>query len=218
MEFIICLPMEIVLIRHGEKIKIPHYNPENKRNDPPLTDRGVKQANLTGHFLKTQNIQKIYSSDMVRTIETTEQISTEINLPYTLQPELREIYFGDLEIEGWESFTTIAPEIFKVYSQRNTDFNYPKGESGEEAFQRTQSLIDQIIHEENQKVAIIAHGGIIRVLLCGLLNIPSGHRFNIGNPIFNCSLTTLHYNPKQKSFQLHQFNSVSHIPQTLQTG
>jgi broad specificity phosphatase PhoE len=36
--------MEFILIRHGEKQKIQQYNPEIRRNDPPLTIRGIKQT------------------------------------------------------------------------------------------------------------------------------------------------------------------------------
>ncbi|UYP47542.1 phosphoglycerate mutase GpmB [Candidatus Lokiarchaeum ossiferum] len=210
--------MELILIRHGEKQKIAQFNPINKRNDPPLTKRGKQQAQLTGKFLKSESINKIYSSDMLRTIQTSEQISQEIRLPVTPQPELREIYFGDLETGGWENFTTISPEIFRIYCRRNTDFNYPNGESGYEVFQRLSPLIKQLIQNNDSKVALVAHGGVIRVILCGLLNIPFGHRFNMGFPVYNCSITRIQHNSTLQSFQLHQFNVISHIPTDLRTG
>ena len=210
--------VELIFIRHGEKQKISQYNPKNQRNDPPLTDRGKKQARFTGTFLKTENLDKLYASDMLRTVQTSEQISSETDLSINLQAELREIYFGDLETGGWENFATISPDVYEIYSKRNTDFNYPNGESGHDVFQRLSPLIKQLIQTNDSKVALVAHGGIIRVILCGLLKIPFGHRFNMGNPVFNCSITRIQYNPTHQSFQLQQFNAISHIPENIRTG
>jgi broad specificity phosphatase PhoE len=155
---------------------------------------------------------------MLRTLQTSAQISQQLNLTFTPQSELREIYFGDLETRGWDNFQKIAPETYQIYHNRNRDFNYPNGESGQDAFHRVYPFIKQIIQEDQKKVVIVAHGGIIRVLLCGLLNLPFGNRFTMGNPIFNCNLSTLLYNSTSGNFKLQEFNSIAHLPVELRTG
>jgi len=210
--------MELILVRHGNKKKKIDYNPDLRRNDPPLTDLGRNQAEITGKFLKNYQISKIYASDMLRTEQTASIISENLVKPVEYRKELREIYFGLLETQGWENFAQIAPEIYKKYLTRNEDFYYPQGENGEATYSRLLPFIKTIMDEQPKSGLIVAHGGLIRVLLCGLLGIPFANRFHLGNPFYNCSITHLYYNPNLQKFQLHLFNSVSHLDSDLITG
>lgn len=62
--------MNIYLIRHGEK-----QDDFKNYATMELTEKGFKQANLLGKRLKKYNIERIYSSDMVRAIQTSEEIN-----------------------------------------------------------------------------------------------------------------------------------------------
>ncbi|QEE17955.1 histidine phosphatase family protein [Promethearchaeum syntrophicum] len=210
--------MELILVRHGNKKKIIDYNPDLKRSDPPLTDLGKKQAEITGKFLKNNRISNIYASDTLRTKQTASIISKILGKSVEFRKELRELHFGLLETQGWNNFSKIAPDIYEKYCNRNEDFYYPQGENGETAYGRLLPSIKAIIEEQPKRALIVAHGGIIRVLLCGLLGIPFGNRFHLGNPIYNCSITRLHYNQNLQKFQLHLFNSVSHFQSNLISG
>ena len=210
--------LELILVRHGNKEKIINYNPDLKRNDPPLSELGRQQAEITGKFLKNHQITKIYASDTLRTQQTASIISEILVKSVEYRKELREIHFGLLESQGWDNFAKIAPEIYEKYCNRNEDFYYPQGENGKTTYSRLLPFIKIIIDEEPKCGLIVAHGGLIRVLLCGLLGIPFANRFHLGNPIYNCSITNLHYNPNLQKFQLHLFNSVSHLQSHLISG
>ena len=58
------------LIRHGQKNK--------NIGNPGLTDLGKKQAKLTGQYLSSFKIDKIFNSPSKRTLETATIIAREI--------------------------------------------------------------------------------------------------------------------------------------------
>lgn len=208
--------MELLLIRHGKKKEINAYNPQNQRFDPPLTSLGISQAIKTGEFLQSIKINRIISSDMVRTTQTANIINRYTKTPIEFRQELREICFGKLEIEGWSEFENISPLIYKKYLQKNEDFFYPDGESGQSSANRVSPLLKSLKSDkESQKIAFITHGGLIRVILCLILEIDYGKRFQFGYPIHNCSITSLKLNYKCGYFCLQSFNSISHLPNNL---
>ncbi|MCB1223613.1 MAG: histidine phosphatase family protein, partial [Mesotoga sp.] len=68
--------MYIYFVRHGET----EWNNSNRwqgRSDIPLSEKGRKQAEITGTFLKEHvpSVAAIYSSDLKRAKETAEIIA-----------------------------------------------------------------------------------------------------------------------------------------------
>ena len=56
--------MELVLIRHG----LPERSSDT--NDPPLSSEGVDQAQRTAGALSRERIDAVYSSSMLRALQT----------------------------------------------------------------------------------------------------------------------------------------------------
>ena len=61
-----------------------------------LTDLGREQVRNTSQILKTIDIDKIYSSPVIRTVETAEIVSDIVNLPFQKDERLFEIELGKL--------------------------------------------------------------------------------------------------------------------------
>ncbi|MBI5151836.1 MAG: histidine phosphatase family protein [Candidatus Pacebacteria bacterium] len=70
------------LVRHGEKIKTP--------GDPPLSDIGEKQALMTAHHLKSFQISKVYSSPILRTLQTATFIADTLHVQLEVDNLLKE--------------------------------------------------------------------------------------------------------------------------------
>src|SRR6476660_6108194 len=106
----------IYLVRHGE------YDWDN---DPSplkgLTPRGVQQARLTARRLRSVRATAIYSSDLMRAIETAEIIGAELNsVPYEKDSELRECYLPspaliDVPVELIQAGEKQAAAAFSKY-------------------------------------------------------------------------------------------------------
>ena len=61
-----------------------------------LCEEGYRQAALLGERLFPKNIQAVYSSDLLRAIETAQAANLYWNVEHMICPELREIDFGDM--------------------------------------------------------------------------------------------------------------------------
>jgi hypothetical protein len=75
-----------------------------------LTPRGFKQADLLGKRLEKYNIEKIYSSDMLRAIQTANEINRYLNVEVIAKHDLREIDMGECE-NGWDNINERLPLV-----------------------------------------------------------------------------------------------------------
>jgi len=68
--------MDIYLIRHGESYNstIEYYDDDIKTMNPPLTERGIKQAANLAVRCKSIEFDLIISSDLSRAVQTAKQI------------------------------------------------------------------------------------------------------------------------------------------------
>ena len=83
--------MRLYLIRHGRQCsRLCNVNVD-------LSEEGYRQAALVGERLFRQNIQAVYSSDLLRAVETAQAANLYWNVEHMVRPELREISFGDME-------------------------------------------------------------------------------------------------------------------------
>lgn len=199
--------MNIFLVRHGQKIE------DDKNHESlGLTEEGFKQADLLGKRLSKYDIQKIYSSNMKRAIQTSEGLNKYLGVEIITKPELREIHMGDCNIHGWHYLEKKYPLFMEEFRKHNSDPRYPpNGECGNDVWQRAKEVIYEIIEADYENVVVVTHGGIIRSLICGLLNIDQNRRFYLGDPPENCSISVIKYNKKSKEFFMHSFNDCAHL-------
>lgn len=78
--------IRLVLVRHGQDTGSTNGGSERK-----LSELGKTQAALTGEFLNQFDFDYCFSSDLIRTAETSEVIRLKINNKFQLTDQLREI-------------------------------------------------------------------------------------------------------------------------------
>ncbi|NLJ41532.1 MAG: histidine phosphatase family protein [Clostridiales bacterium] len=198
--------MNIYLIRHGDKMH-DHKN----HGLLELTEKGVIQADLLGQRLTKYNIQRIYSSPMKRAIQTAEIMNRHLGLEIMIRKELREIHMGAAEVKGWGYLEEQHPEFIKEYRQYTKDLRFPPdGESIEDGWIRARKVIDEVISTDLDDVALVAHGGLIKSIICGTLGIDFSRRFSFGL-IENCGISLIEYNRESNRFRLSIYNDHSHL-------
>lgn len=199
--------MNIFLIRHGQKME------DDKNHESlGLTEKGFEQADLLGRRLSKYDIKKIYSSNMKRAVQTSEGLNKYLGVEIITKPELREIHMGDCDTYGWNYLEENYPLFIEEFRKHNSDLRYPpNGECGDDVWQRVKEVIYEMIETDYENVAVVTHGGVIRSLICGLLNIDQSRRFYLGNPPENCSISMIKYDKKSKEFFIHSFNDCAHL-------
>jgi probable phosphoglycerate mutase len=193
--------MEVFLIRHGE-----HHPPE-----PGLTETGQFQARCLGERLQSSGIDHIYTSPLERTLQTSAILRDYLPVGLDIWPELREIEMGDCENPGWDFVRANNPTFIAAFDAHTWDIPYPNGESGQDVWARAWPRLLEIANSGWSRAAVVTHGGVIRVLVCGILGLPQQHRFKLGSPPVNCGLTVLKTEPETGQFKLHVFNDYAHI-------
>lgn len=199
--------MELWLIRHGEtqQATLETYDYQKKAPNPPLTVKGEFQAKSLAKRLKNIEFSRIISSDMDRAIHTTSYLMKDRQMELEIEKGIREIDLGDLCCNSWKNF----PDYHGKFRKHETDLPYPNGENGQDVWKRCKPILDSLAIESDEKVAMVCHAGVIRVLVCGLLNLPQERRFDFGRPVYNCSITRIRFFHGKAT--LHSLNEHSHI-------
>lgn len=197
--------MNIYLIRHGrQNSSLCNVNVE-------LAKEGFRQAELLGKRLESFKIDELYSSDLIRAVQTAEVVNQFIHQEHIIRENIREISFGDMEGKSQEYISEHYKE-FKIEQMSLTnDIPYPGGECGQDVYNRAIVTIDEIIHSNKQNIAVVTHGGVIRALLAGLIGMEMGKRFLFGISLENTSITQLIYEKDDNRFYLQRFNDYSHL-------
>ena len=201
--------MQIYLLRHGEKRFDQERFNEIGWFDSDLTPFGEQQADATGRRLATFGIQHIYTSDLVRTRQTTQFANQHIGAPVDIRLELREIFLGDWEGKNTAGRRALDEEYFDAWQAHTSDLPYPNGENGSLVFFRTDRLLRELVQTPAEAILIVTHAGVIRSLVSTYLGLGIEKRFNL--QIDHCSITTLSYNPEKQTFSLINLNDCAHL-------
>ncbi len=183
--------IQIYFLRHG----VTEWNALQKFQgsiDVALSDKGREQAECAAGYFADISLDAIYSSPLKRAYETAQILGKCQGLNVEVVPEFSEISFG-----AWEGLTHNEIEskwpgaLAMLYSNPDK-WQIPESESFEAVRQRAMRGLQQILYsletEENDEddekhIVIVSHGVTIRMLLCGLLHLPTSvsWRLNLGN-------------------------------------
>ena len=159
-----------------------------------LTDLGRKQANLTGHRLRTMISGKsvaFYSSDLNRANETAQIIGSILGITPLLEKGLRELNWGiavDMPLEEAKKLELEKTELLIDWVP------FPEAESRRLLYNRISAILAEINANEDGTVLIVSHGNAIEESIFWWLDFPINLRSSISFDIDPCSITRLRVN------------------------
>lgn len=168
------------LIRHGET-----EGGEVKRYkgtiDVPLSEKGVKQMERVAEYLRrVTSLKAIYTSNLSRALKSAEIIAEPHSLNPIVVPDLRERNFGLWEGMSFDEIREKYPREFDAWAGNPLKFSPMGGETTLEMQKRVINALDEIIRNHNgEHIAIVSHGGVNRIILCHILDIPLENIFRI---------------------------------------
>lgn len=197
--------MKLYLIRHGRQCsKLCNV-------DVDLSEEGYRQASLLGERLFRQNIQAVYSSDLLRAVETAQAANLYWNVEHIIRPELREISFGDME-GMTDGDIAVKYGDFKIrQEQMKEDIPYPGGECAKDVVRRAGPVFQEMTKSGYERIAVVTHGGVIRAMTAYYLGMPMEKWRLLGKSLENCSITQLDWNRNTGRFSLERFNDYAHL-------
>lgn len=201
--------IRLYLIRHGRQ------NSAKCNVNVPLSEAGIIQAELTGERLMRYNVGMLYSSKLIRAVDTAEIINNKLGIEHFIDERLNELSFGDLEGRDDFDIKEHYSEFLKEREKMTKDIPYPNGECGEDGYNRAmpaiKNILQKALNEKKDSVAIITHGGIIRSLLAGIIGDDFSKKLKFAKNLENCSITELNYYETTNSFTIERVNDYSHI-------
>ena len=162
----------LLLIRHGE-VEARYQGIFGGRIDMNLSPRGRRQAKILADYLRAKTIDAVYASPMKRVQQTLAPTLKKGRHGQTIFPDLRELDFGDWTGLGWVAVRDRFN--FPVHEWLDQiDLNgAPNGETGKAFRSRVERCLREIIQRHpGQNIAVFCHGGVIRMLLAILLDLP----------------------------------------------
>jgi len=164
----------LVLVRHGET----EWNSDKRIQgsvDVPLSERGIRQAEALAGTLtaKGERFDRIYTSDLQRSLRTGEILAHRLQIPsFTTTPLLRELHCGVWEGRSIEDLRTSEWPAYERWLV-DPDYAIPGGESVMQLHERVRQFLSQERAglDESAAVIIVAHGLLNRMFLAVLLKL-----------------------------------------------
>lgn len=146
----------------------------------PLSTAGWQQlAAATTDYRPAQ----ILSSPSVRCAQFAEDFSKKHSIPLTIEPRIQEMNFGTWVGQSSQAIWELDPAGMQQLWSEPLSFTAPQGERMQTFIQRvTAAWNDFTQRYRGQRVLLITHGGVIRVLLAQSLGIGYAQtlRFELG--------------------------------------
>jgi alpha-ribazole phosphatase len=178
----------LLLVRHGETELSSSLRYWGK-TDVALGAAGIKQAECLRRRLAAGKIDYIYSSSLKRAMLTAQTIAAGRNLAVTGCDELNEIDFGRIEGLTFAEVQVQFPQIARMWAGRDPALAYPHGESVAQLDERIAVFAALLArHSPNDTILIVAHSGVLRSLICRVLDMEMSTRWKIGLDLASLSI------------------------------
>ena len=215
----------IFLLRHGERED--HINPKWRETaarpfDPPLSPVGIKQAEATAQYIKSNlSIDVLITSPFFRTLQTSHSIANSLGLKQNIEYGLAEWLLTsednpfaatpqfDLDSLA-KDFPHISPEKEKSSLVAPSEYTFPEPEREELHSKRLSSLKQRLTEkygDSGKTILCVTHGAIVRGLPEVLAN-----KILTETPHY-CSLTKIVF--ENNSWSCEFVSDDSHLPEDL---
>lgn len=203
------------LIRHGET----EWNSRGiyqGLTDIPLSEEGEKQALCLGKRFENTSIKldAVYSSPLQRAIKTAESIANAKGLSVVPEQHFKEINFGEWEGHNVKQLTEKYGKSYTDFYERPFSHTFPGEGSFTLVKERSVEGFYQLLEKhKGQSVAIVSHGGVLRVLIMALMDMDE--TFYKKMWLSNTSITTIDVSENGKMVLL-TLNDFAHL-ETMNT-
>ena len=178
---------KVFLIRHGETEDADSSRYKG-HIDVPLSANGIAQVQRLADYLsrsmehgaENTDLKAVYCSGLIRAVKSAEIIAGSFGLMPIINDGLKERNFGAWEGMTFDEIKEKWPDAFNAWAGNPLQFTPMEGENTLDVRERAMKTFNDIVPNHNgQSIAIVAHGGINRAILCELLGVPLENIFRI---------------------------------------
>lgn len=201
----------LILIRHAEVEASYHRIFGGSRIDMRLSHKGHAQADGLAKYLRNHPFEACYCSPMIRAQHTALPLLAGRDVSLVTLPSLREVDFGAWTGYGWAA----VHERFGVSAfDWLTELEHgriPDGDSVSSLRERVEPCLRRIILNcAGKSAAVVCHGGIVRMILSLLTNMPLSKFSSF--EVDYASVTVVDCHPRKTEIQLMNFTPWRDLP------
>lgn len=201
----------LVLVRHGQPDRLGEGATRDEKIDPPLSERGRRQADAVAEVLAEEPVTAVYTSDLRRALETGSAIGSHHALEPTAWHELRE-FEGFRDVPAGESVRAWVPPALmegmkeRFVRERRWD-SFPFSEPRDEFRNRVASAMEGILGTNpGGRVVVACHGGVINAYVAHLWDTHADMLFNPAH----ASISRIVAREDRRA--IHTLNELHHLP------
>ncbi len=176
----------------------------------PLNQMGREQAHALALGLKDQSLTAIYSSPLVRAVETARLIGVfHPSVPFFTEESLAEMDLGEFEGMEAEHWVAEHADFIETWRETPATVRMPGGENLQEVQARAVSTLERIakLYPTGSTLLLCSHNFVNRAILCYALQIPLDRFREVRQE--TAALNVLHIEGKQLVAKM--VNDCSHL-------
>ncbi|MCV3213876.1 histidine phosphatase family protein [Plectonema radiosum NIES-515] len=219
----------VIIVRHGQSTYNTEKRIQGRTDASTITEKGRKDASLSGKALSNIQFNAIYSSPLRRAKETADIIQSELTI-HSIESLVGQTSQKLLEIDLplWETMLSADvkqkfPEDYRIWKERPHELRMlvPETEGTKEHFpvlalyEQAREFWQEILsHNRGQTILIVGHNGINRALLGTALSISPSRYHCIQQS--NCGISVLNFSGGLgEPVQLESMNQTQHLDENL---
>lgn len=199
--------MRLFLVRHGET-NMNKNEVFRGRIDVELNERGIDQARKTGYALSKLNLSAVYSSPLVRALETARMIAEPHGLKVEVEEDLTDLNFGTWQGLSLKEVEEMYPDLYRLWKEFPEKVHFDNGESLDEVRQRALGVINRLagLHK-GQNVVAVSHRVVTKVLMCAFLGLDNSKFWMIKQD--TCAINVVEF--RDGDITVCHLNDTGHI-------
>jgi probable phosphomutase (TIGR03848 family) len=161
----------ILLVRHGENDWVKKHRLAGWIEGIHLNKNGRNQAIAAAERLTPLPVKAVYSSPVLRCLETADFIANALDLPVTILDTVGEVRYGEWEGEKIKKLAK-KKEWFTVQFFPSR-MQFPGGDSLRGVQMRGVEAIEALAqeHDDNEMIVVVSHADLIKLVLAHYLGV-----------------------------------------------
>lgn len=165
--------LELILVRHGLPVRVELAE---GRADPELSDTGWRQARQVAEWLTREAIDVVYTSPLLRAIETAQPLARGLGLRPVIHESVAEY---DRDVSHYIPMEELKREDYPTW-KAFVDGGYGEEVDMDEFAMRVSTGMEEIIRANaGRRVAVFCHGGVVNVWTAKVLGMAPSLFINV---------------------------------------
>jgi probable phosphoglycerate mutase len=202
-------PTRLLLARHGQTVW-HHDNRYAGSSDVELNEAGLREAQALARRAERERLDLVVCSPLIRAVETAQPAAEACGVELVVDERLHEVDFGEWEGKTLEEVRAADPIAAKRFEADPVKYGFPGGEPLPEAARRALEALRELDAEHpGEKVLVVVHNTLIRLVVCSLLGIPlKNYRRRFPNLV---SVAITEVRLSEGGGALYTFNDAEHL-------